>query len=82
MDGGVSYEDDRRLFAVMRNAGWTHDGATGGFIKPQQIGAALWVSWDQAMDALRLADEGEEAAGMLPQSRTLATIMAKVSNEP
>ncbi len=70
------YEADRRLFAVMKRAGWAHDGKTGGFKK-----RGLWVSWGQAKDALRLADAGETVAGVAGQSETLARIIKQPSND-
>lgn len=73
----MSYESERRLFHVMNKAGWHYDPATGGFRK----GGDLWVSWGQAEGALRLADEGETAAGAVGQSRTLATIIHAADNE-
>lgn len=70
------YAADRRLFAVMGKAGWLPDPETGGFVK-----GADWVSWGQAMDALRLADTGENVQGVAPQSRTVARVVAPVANE-
>jgi hypothetical protein len=72
------YEADRRLFHVMKLGGWTHDKDTSGFCKGK-----LWVSWGQAEDALRLADEGEAAVAVVGQSQTLAKIIAgsKVAND-
>ncbi len=65
------YNADRRVFHVMRQAGWSHDLATGGFTKAVD-GHQLWVSWGQAADALRLADEGEPVEGVVPLDRGAA----------
>jgi hypothetical protein len=70
------YASDRRLFAVMGSAGWLHDPATGGFTR-----GADWVSWGQAEDALRLADEGETVVGVAPQSRVVARVAHPVAND-
>jgi hypothetical protein len=68
------YTDDRRLEAVMRQGGWLYDAATHGFARKKD-GHRLWVSWGQAEDALRLADEGEKVIGVMPQSERLARIV-------
>lgn len=70
------YNADQRLFAALRQAGWLHDPETQGFRKRD-----LWVSWGQAMDALRLAEDGEAAAGAVGQSETLARIITSAENE-
>lgn len=77
------YEAERRLFHAMKLAGWSHDGATGGFTRVVKNGAMrrkLWVSWGQAGDALRLADDGEKVAAVEPQSERVARIVAKAGN--
>ena len=76
----TDYDSDRRLFAAMRAAGWTHDAETGGFAKKTASGN-LWVSWGQAEDALRFADEGETVVGVAPQSREVAVIINAASND-
>jgi len=74
----TDYDADRRLFAAMKEAGWAHDPETQGFRK-----GLSWVTWGQAMDALRLADKGETVEGVAPQSETLARIVtASGANEP
>ena len=55
----------------MKQAGWAHDLETGGFTKAVD-GHRLWISWGQAVDALRLADEGEKVVGVAPMSREAA----------
>lgn len=78
---GGDYDTDRRLFAVMRLSGWIDDPETGGFTKWVDK-QRLWVSWAQAEDALRLADEGEKAQGVVPLSESVARVVAKASNTP
>lgn len=74
---GVSdYETDHRLYAVMRRAGWSEDVATGGFVKRIDR-ERLWVSWLQAMDALRLADESERVAMVEALSESVARIIVR-----
>lgn len=70
------YASDRRLFHVMRIGGWQEDPETGGFRK-----GTLWVSWGQAEDALRLADEGEEAVAVNPANRVIARVTHQASND-
>lgn len=68
------YAADRRLFHVMRQAAWSHDAGTGGFTKLVD-GHQVWVSWGQAMDALRLADDGEPVVGVAPMDRECAEVV-------
>jgi len=75
----TDYEDERRLFHAMQQAGWWHDAKTGGFLRTVD-GHHLWVSWGQAEDALRLADDGERVEGVAPQSRTVAQVIAGAAN--
>jgi hypothetical protein len=75
----TDYEADRRLFHVMKLAGWAYEPKTGGFVRKQD-GHTLWVSWGQAESALSLADEGEAAAGVAPMSRTVAAIINRPAN--
>lgn len=70
----TDYNADRRLFKVMQMGGWSHDLGTGGFTKAVD-GHRLWVSWGQASDALRLADEGEKVAAAAPMSREAAAVV-------
>ncbi len=69
----------------MRQAGWSQDSETGGFTKVVRgqgaIRRTLWVSWRQAEDALRLADDGEKVAAVTPVSRSIEAVVAKASNE-
>lgn len=76
----TDYEADRRLFQVMKLAGWEHDPKTGGFTRKQD-GHTLWVSWGQAESALVLADDGEKAAAVAPVSRTIAAIINRPAND-
>jgi hypothetical protein len=71
------YEADRRLYNVMKMAGWRHELSTNGFRNAR----GLWVSWGQAEDALRLADEGEKAVAAVGQSDTLARIINAAEND-
>ena len=74
------YNADRRLFAVMRQAGWAHDIATGGFTKLID-GHSVWTSWGQACDALRLADDGERVVGVAPMSREVAEVITNAERK-
>lgn len=76
----MSYEDDRRLVQAMKQAGWQEDPKTGGFVRKHE-GRSLWVSWGQAEDALRLADEGETVEAVAPQSRTIAAALHGTAND-
>lgn len=73
------YASDRRLFAVMRLSGWDEDPETNGFTKWVDR-KRLWVSWAQAEDALRLADEGEKVQGVAPLSESVARVVSKAAN--
>lgn len=70
------YAAARRLFQVMKLGGWLEYPETGGFRK-----GALWVSWSQAEDALRLADQGERVAGVAPASRVIERVTHQASND-
>ena len=57
------YDSERRLFAIMRRAGWRHEQASGGFskvVEDRGLKRRLWVSWGQARDAVRFAEDGEQ----------------------
>lgn len=76
----TDYASDRRLFHAMKIAGWHHDPKTGGFVRKVD-GHTIWVSWGQAEDALRLADDGEVVQAVAPMSRTIAAIINQRAND-
>lgn len=81
----ADYNADRRLFAVMKAAGWKAE-KNGGFSKlvrhAGSIKHRLWVSWRQAEDALRLADAGEKVQGMRPVSEVAQNVVVGAANLP
>lgn len=65
---------DWAFVAAMTALGWHHDEASNGFEKGE-----MWVSYDQAQDALEAAEIARQYEPQ-PVSRLVAEIVTKVAN--
>ena len=72
------------LVEAMSVAGWSYDEASHGFEFGDVVAGKLWVSWQQAVDAMSAAEAGREVAAVevQPTSRSVAELLNGSANDP